>query len=88
MKKYSIYSLYVVEIHNDNDIHYLICKHNELSDTYVDIFTNSKIKVANNLSVEPLSNYYSILAQCNYKTGKSLMLDTNGSIKKIYNNQW
>jgi hypothetical protein len=53
----------------------LICKHNEFTDTFVEIFTNKKIKVADNSSVEPLSSYYSILAQCNYTTGEILMLD-------------
>ena len=75
MKKYNIYSLYVVEVQNGNDTQYLICKHNELSNTYVEIFTNEKVKVTNNSSVEQLSNYYSVLAQCNYTTGKPLMLD-------------
>ena len=42
MKKYSIYSLYVVEVQNGNDTQYLICKHNELSDVYVEVFTNEK----------------------------------------------
>ena len=75
MKKYNIYSLYVVEVQNGNDTQYLICKHNELSNTYVEIFTNEKVKVTNNSSVEQLSNYYSVLAQCNYTTGKPLMLE-------------
>lgn len=82
MKKYSIYSLYVVEVQNGNDTHYLICKHNELSNTYVEIFTNEKVKVANNSSVEPLSNYYSVLAQCNYTTGKPLILDKKEILRK------
>lgn len=82
MKKYNIYSLYVVEVQNGNDTHYLICKHNELSNTYVEIFTNEKVKVANNSSVEPLSNYYSVLAQCNYTTGKPLMLDKKEILRK------
>ena len=82
MKKYSVYSLYVVEVQNDIDTHYLICKHNELSDTYVEIFTNEKIKITNNVSVEPLSNYYSILAQSNYTTGKPLMLGKKELLRK------
>lgn len=82
MKKYSIYSLYVVEVQNGNDTHYLICKHNELNNIYVEIFTNEKVKVANNSSVEPLSNYYSVLAQCNYTTGKPLMLDKKEILRK------
>ena len=75
MKKYSVHSLYVVEVQNDNDTYYLICKHNELNDTYIEIFTNEKIKITNNSSVESLSNYYPLLAQYNYTTGKPLMLD-------------
>ena len=75
MKKYSVYSLYVIEVQNGNDTHYLICKYNELSDIYEEIFTNEKIKLDNNSIVEPLSNYYCALSQCNYTTGESLMLD-------------
>ena len=82
MKKYNIYSLYVVEVQNGNDTQYLICKHNELSNTYVEIFTNEKVKVTNNSSVEQLSNYYSVLAQCNYTTGKPLMLDKKEILRK------
>lgn len=75
MKKYNVYSLYVIEVQNGNDTHYLICKYNELSDIYEEIFTNEKIKLDNNSIVEPLSNYYYALSQCNYTTGESLMLD-------------
>jgi len=82
MKKYSVYSLYVVKVQNGNDTHYLICKHNELSDVYVEVLTNEKIKLDNNSIVEPLSNYYSILAQCNYTTGKPLMLDKKELLRK------
>ena len=82
MKKYSVYSLYVVEVQNGNDTQYLICKHNELSDVYVEVFTNEKIKIDNNSIVEPLSNYYSILAQCDYTTGKPLMLDKKELLRK------
>ena len=82
MKKYNIYSLYVVEVQNGNDTQYLICKHNELSNTYVEIFTNEKVKVTNNSSVEQLSNYYSVLAQCNYTTLKPLMLDKKEILRK------
>lgn len=82
MKKYSMYSLYVLEIQNGNDTHYLICKHNRLSDTYVEIFTNEKIKITNNSSVEPLSNYYTNLEQCNYANGKPLMLDKKELLRK------
>lgn len=83
MRKYSIYNIYVVEIQNDNDIHYLICKHNKLSDIYVEIFTNDKIKVTNNLMVKPLSSFYSILAQYNYTAEKTLMLNKK-ELLKIY----
>lgn len=78
MKKYSVYSLFLVKVQNDGDAHYLICKHNELSDIYVGIFTNEKIKIINNSNVEPLSNYYSAL----YTTGKPLMLDKKELLRK------
>lgn len=74
MKKYSVFSLYVVEVLHGYDVHYLICKHKK-ENTYIEVFTNSKIKIENDLFVEPLSNYYSLLTVCNYSTGKPLMLD-------------
>lgn len=82
MKKYNVYSLYVVKIPNVNNRQYLICKHNKLSGVYVEVFTNEKIKVDNNSVVEPLSNYYSILEQCNYTTKKPLMLDKKELLRK------
>ena len=39
-------------------------------------------KLDNNSIVEPLSNYYSILAQCDYTTGRPLMLDKNELLRK------
>lgn len=82
MKKYSVYSLKVVKVGNGDNTRYLICKHNELTDTYVEIFTNEKLKISDKNCVEPLSNYYSLLAQCNYTTGKPLMLDKKSLLQK------
>ena len=48
MKKYNIYSLYVIDVQNDNHTYYLICKYNKLNDSYIEIFTNEKVKVAIN----------------------------------------
>lgn len=81
MKKYNVFSLYVVEVLHGYDVHYLICKYKK-KDTYIEIFTNSKIKIENDLCVEPLSNYYSLLTVCDYSTGKPLMLDKKSLLNK------
>lgn len=75
MKRYSVYDLKVVKVGNGDNIHCLICKYNKFADTYIEILTNEKIKISNNDCIEPLSNYYSLLAQCNYITEKPLMLN-------------
>lgn len=82
MKKYNVFSLYVVEVQHGCDTHYLICKHNELSNTYTEIFTNEKIKVTDSSMIESLSSYYSPLGVCNYTTGKPLMLDKKELLRK------
>lgn len=82
MKKYNVFSLYVVEVQHDSDTHYLICKRNELSNTYTEIFTNEKIKVTDSSMIESLSSYYSPLGVCNYTTGKPLMLDKKELLRK------
>lgn len=76
MKEYSVYDLYVVEIQRGNDTQYLFCKHNELSDTYVDIFTNEKLKITNKSNIQCLSNYYSIFF------GSPLILDKAELLRK------
>ena len=37
MKKYNLFSLYVIGVEYGIDIHYLICKYNKLSNTYTEI---------------------------------------------------
>jgi len=82
MKKYSIDSLKVVKICSGDSVRYLICKYNELTETYIEILTNEKIKIDDESCVEPLSNYYSVLSIKNYLTGESLMLDKKMLLKK------
>ena len=75
MKKYSVFDLYVVKLARRDGTHqYFICKHNEFSDTYVEIFSNTKINKNKILEIESLSEYYSVLERCNYTTGKPLVL--------------
>ncbi len=82
MKKYSVYNLFVVAVQHDSGTYYLICQHNDLSDTYVEIFTNEKIKITDDSNIELLSNYYSILTRRNYATKKPLMLDKKELLRK------
>lgn len=58
MKKYNIQNLSVIEIKNNYNTHYLICKCNKKGNTYIEIFTNEKINVSDQTSVKPLSDYY------------------------------
>lgn len=82
MKKYSVYALQVVKVGTGDNVRYLICKHNEFTDTYIEILTNEKFKISDKNCVEPLSNYYSLLSQCNYTTGQPLMLDKKALLQK------
>lgn len=72
MKKYNIFNLYIANIKNTSSK--LICKHHKYDNYYIEIFTNEKIKLKDISSIEPLSNYYSILEVCNYTTKEALML--------------
>lgn len=83
MKKYSVNYLRVVKIVTENNTRYLICKYNELTDTYTEVLTNEKIKVSNKISIEALSNYNTILSQYGYKPGQPLMLDKK-TLLQIY----
>jgi len=82
MKRYSVYALKVVKVGTGDNTRYLICKYNELTDTYIEVLTNEKLMVSDKTCVEPLSNYYSILSQCNYTTGQPLMLDKKALLQK------
>lgn len=85
MKRYNIYELFVVEIQSDYDCdkNYFICKYNPSKKEYIEIFTNEKIKIADNSRVEPLTDYYSILETCNYTTRKPSMLDKKELLRKL-----
>lgn len=82
MKKYNIFSLFVVEVQYNNENHYLICKYSVLNNTYTEIFTNEEIKVIDNSKITPLSSYYSPLGVCDYSTGKPLMLNKKDLLRK------
>lgn len=75
MKKYSVYSLYVVQVGKGKQARYFICEQPILfSNIYKEVFTKQKIKVDDESCVERLSNFYSILEQFSFATGKVLML--------------
>lgn len=82
MKKYSVFSLYVIKIEKDHEVQYFICKRNDRTNTYIEVFTNEKITIEDKNCVEPLSNYYSILALRKYPAGKPLMLDKKDLLRK------
>lgn len=75
MKKYSVFSLYVVQVGTGKRAHYFICEQpNLFSNVYREIFTKQKIKVENDFFVKRLSDFYSILERCDFSTGEVLML--------------
>ena len=83
MKKYNIFELSVVKYNRGNDTYnYFICKHNPIFDVYVEIFTKEKMKIEDKSLVEPLSNYYSVLAVFNYKKRLPLMLNEKDLFEK------
>jgi len=83
VKIYSVYELSVVKIDRDNGTHqYFICEKDIIPNNYIEIFSKEKIKNIDESAVEPLSNYYSLLVQCNYKKGKPLKLDIKDLFKK------
>lgn len=70
MKKYNVFELWVVKAED----YYFICEKLFDDKTYREIFTKERIKVLDSKNIEPLKNYYSLLAIMNYTTGESLML--------------
>jgi len=81
MKKYNIDDLYVVKIEKSGNIYYLICKYNDLSSIYTEIFTKEKIKKSDDVNVDLLSNYYFNL-EFDDKNGKSFKVSENDLLKK------
>jgi len=83
MKKYSVFELSVIKVSRHNDTYqYFICKQDIVTKAYTEIFTNDKIEITDPLDVEPLSNYYSTLSICNWKTKRPLMLTKKELLKK------
>ncbi len=67
MKKYNVFSLYVVE----KDNHKFICER-IIDNEFSEVLTKEKLVLEENDKVEPLTRYYSILAVATYKNGKIL----------------
>ena len=82
MKKYNVFDLKVVEVKTNQGPRYLICKNKRNNNVYTEIFTNDRFKIDDESKVSPFADYYSVLAVCNYKTGKPLMLDKKELLKK------
>ena len=82
MKKYNIFDLKVVEAKTNQGTRYLICKNKRNDNVYTEIFTSDKFKIDVESKVRPFSDYYSVLAAYNYKTGNPLMLDKKELLKK------
>lgn len=70
MKKYNVFQLLVVKVGD----YYFICEKLFDDKTYREIFTKEKIKMLDSQNIEPLKNYYSLLAIMNYTTREPLML--------------
>lgn len=78
MKKYNVFNLCVVNFEN----YFFICEKLCDEGMYREIFTGDRIKVLDDEKVEPLKNYYSLLAVMSYTTGKPLMLTKKDLLKK------
>ena len=75
MRRYNIFELSVVETIIDGKVTYFICKQSIFPETFIEILTGKRIKVKSDLQLYPVSEYYSLLAQYNYKTGRPLKID-------------
>lgn len=81
MKKYNVFSLYVVETGSSDNTYRLICEP-EWDNKYREIFTKELLEDVDKSKVSPLSNYYSLLAVCNWKTMEPLKLSEKELLRK------
>lgn len=80
--KICIYDLKVVKTKMSSRDVYLICKERLTPNTFTEVLTGKKVVAESPDDVESLSKYYSVLAVCNYKTGKALFLDKKDILAK------
>ena len=71
MRKYDINDLVVVKVVYKDTVRFYICKRYNLANKYVEILTNRKLE-AEDVCVEPLANYYSVLSLYNYNINLQL----------------
>lgn len=57
MKKHNVNSLYIIEIQHDKFAHYIIGEYHEKENTFIDLFSNTKIDVTDTTMIEPLCDY-------------------------------
>ena len=76
MKKYNVIELYVIKA----DDYYFICT--KTNKGYSEIFTKEEFKNIEDYVVEPLKNYYSLLAIMSYTTGEPLTLTKKELLKE------
>lgn len=78
MKKYSVFSLYVIK----NKKQKFICECIVLGEKYKEILTGRKFILKDNYVVKKLSDYYSMLEVMDYTTGEVLTLSKNDILEK------
>ena len=78
MKKYSIFSLYVITINGQK----FICESILPGEKYKEILTGRKIDFKDEYTVQKLSDYYSLIERMNYTTGEPIMLSKNSILDK------
>ena len=78
MKKYSVFSLFVIKI----DEQKFICECIIPGEKYREILSGKKIELKDKYVVENLSDYYSVLAVMKYKTNEPLMLSKESILSK------
>ena len=82
MKKYSVFDLRVIEIGNDDNLLYLICKPTSVPDIYIEVLTKKKVYIKQDTFVQSLSVYYPVSQRMCYINDEPLMLDKEGILKK------
>ena len=78
MKKYSIFSLYVITINDQK----FICESILPGEKYKEILTGRKIDFKDEYTAEKLSEYYSLLERMNYTTREPMMLSKSSILDK------
>ncbi len=81
-RKYDVHSLSVIKVSENGVTHFYIGYSTLKDNVFVEVLNGKKLVVPDENDVEPLANYYSLLAVRNYTTGESLKLTRDDILRK------